>query len=89
MEKLRKFSNDRRRLNRLLKKNGIAFKWHHLYNGYQWIFPESKYPDGDAVIHSGSYFSERGWFETMGIGPENDCIGRPAQELISLLRNAE
>ena len=80
------YGNDRRRLNRLLKKAGIAFEWHHLYDGYQWTFPKSVYPDGDAIIHFGSYGSSRGNFETMGIGEEDDCIERTAQELIAILK---
>ena len=79
------YGNDRRRLNRLLKKAGISFEWHHLYDGYQWTFPNSAYPNGDAIIHFGSYGNNRGNFETMGIGPEDDCIERTAEELIELL----
>jgi hypothetical protein len=79
------YGNDRRRLNRLLKKAGISFEWHHLYDGYQWTFPNSAYPNGDAIIHFGSYGHNRGNFETMGIGPEDDCVERTAKELIELL----
>lgn len=91
MEELKKrygkksYANDRRRLNRKLKKAGIEFEWHHLYDGYQWTFPQSKYPEGDAIIHSGSYCNKYGKFETMGIGPEDDCVPRNAHELIELL----
>jgi len=82
---MERYANDRRRLNRKLKKAGIKFEWHHLYDGYQWTFPESPYPRGDAIIHFGSYGHHRGNFETMGIGPEDDCIERTADELIKLL----
>lgn len=78
----RKFSNDRRRMNRLLKKNGIDFVWEELYDGYKWTFP--KHPDWDIVIHSGSYSSKWGYFETMGI--EEDCTPHPANEIITLLK---
>lgn len=81
----RSYANDRRKLNRKLKKAGINFEWHHLYDGYQWTFPTSNYPDGDAIIHSGSYGCNRGHFETMAIGPEDDCVERTAKELIELL----
>lgn len=84
-ENKRNYANDRRRLNRKLKKAGIDFEWHHLYDGYQWTFPGSIYPYGDAVIHFGSYGHSRGHFETMAIGPEDDCIERTAEELIELL----
>lgn len=80
------YANDRRRLNRLLKKNNIFFEWHPLYDGYQWTFPKSNYPDGDAIIHCGSYGNSHGNFETMGIGEEDDCIERTAQELIQILK---
>lgn len=94
MEKLngrgkKSYANDRRRLNRLLKKAGIVFQWEHLYDGYKWIFPQSQYPKGDAVIHYFSYGNRHGYFETLGIGPEVDCIARTAQELIELLRPTE
>lgn len=79
------YANDRRRLNRLLKKAGIVFEWHTIWDGYQWTFPQSAYPNGDAVIHSGSYYNRKGHFETKGIGPEDDCIPRTAKELIELL----
>ena len=67
----------------------IVFEWHTLYDGYQWTFPQSAYPHGDAVIHSGSYRNYQGYFETMDIGPEYDCIPRTAQELVELLRPTE
>ena len=85
MEKLRSYANYSRKLNRRLKKAWIDFEWHNLYDGYQWTFPESPYPNGDAIIHFGSYGHDRGNFETMGIGPEDDCLERTAQELIELL----
>ena len=85
MEKLRSYANYRRKLNRRLKKAGIDFEWHHLYDGYQWTFPNSAYPQGDAIIHFGSYCNNRGYYETMGIGPENDCLPRTIDELIKLL----
>jgi len=94
MEKLSRwgkesYANDKRRLNRLLKKAGIVFQCEHLYDGYKWTFPQSAYPNGDAVIHSFSYCNRQGCFETMGIGPEDDCIPRTAKELIELLRPTE
>lgn len=85
MEKLKSYANYRRKLNRKLKKSGIDFEWHHLYDGYQWTFPNSAYPHGDAIIHFGSYGHTRGNFETMNIGPEDDCIERTIDELIELL----
>ena len=85
-EKKHGYGNDRRRLNRLLKKAGIEFEWCQIYDGYKWIFPNSVYPDGDAIIHSGSYGHRRGNFETMGIGEEDDCVERTAKELIELLK---
>ena len=91
MEKLnqwgkKSYANDRRRLNRLLKKAGIVFEWSSIWDGYKWIFPQSAYPNGDAVIHSGSYCNRQGYFETMDIGPEDDCMPRTAKELVELLR---
>ena len=83
------YANDRRRLNRLLKKAGIAFQWEHLYDGYKWIFPQSQYPDGDAVIHYFSYGNLLGYFETIRIGPDPDCVPRTAKELVELLRPTE
>lgn len=80
------YGNDRRRLNRLLKKAGIPFKWEYCWDGYKWTFPAcEQWPDGDCVIHSGSYGHTHGMFETMGIGPECDCVARTAKELIELL----
>ena len=94
MEKLNRwgkksYANDRRRLNRLLKKAGIPFEWETIWDGYKWTFPQSAYPNGDAVIHSFSYCNRQGYFETMGIGPEDDCVPRTAKELIELLRPTE
>ena len=90
MEMKRKFSNDRRRLNRLLKKAGIAFRVEKCWDGYKWTFPDCKqWPDGDCVIHWFSYGHTRGYFETMGIGPEDGCIARTADELIDLLLRKE
>lgn len=91
MEKLsgwgkKSYANDRRRLNRLLKKAGIPFKWEVIWDGYKWTFPQSAYPNGDAVIHSFSYYNRQGCFETMDIGPDSDCTPRTARELISLLK---
>ena len=83
------YANDRRRLNRLLKKAGIPFNYETLWDGYKWTFPQSAYPNGDAVIHSYSYCSRHGYFETMGIGPEVGCVPRTAKELIELLRPTE
>ena len=56
------YANDRRKLNRKLKKAGIAFEWHYLYDGYQWSF--ANYPDGDIAIHSGTYGNRQGHFES-------------------------
>lgn len=94
MEKLsswgkKSYANDRRRLNRLLKKAGIPFEWETIWDGYKWTFPQSAYPNGDAVIHYFSYGNRYGYFETMGIGPEVDCVARTAHELIELLRPTE
>ena len=52
------YANDRRKLNRKLKKAGIKYHWEKLYDGYTWLFP--KYPYGDAAIHSGTYGNKHG-----------------------------
>lgn len=58
----RNFSNDRRRFNRKLKKAGIKFEWHPLFEGYQWTF--EKFPGGDIALHAGTYGARRGYFES-------------------------
>ena len=58
----RKLGNDRRKLNHMLKKAGIEFEWHNLYDGYQWTF--AQYPCGDVAIHGGTYGSHRGHVES-------------------------
>ncbi len=83
------YANDRRRLNRLLKKAGIVFKWEPIWDGYKWTFPQSAYPNGDAVIHNFSYWNDLGYFETLNIGPEKECTPRTARELVELLRPTE
>lgn len=78
------YANDRRKLNRLLKRNGIDFSWSTIYDGYQWHFPSQ--PQGDAVIHQYSYGSKYGHFETMGCDWDNgDVTELTAQELIDRL----
>ena len=67
----RKFSNDRRKLNRALKKSGIEFKWDYLYDGYQWTFP--KLP-GDVAIHSGTYSAQHGYFESYQMPWDNGDV---------------
>ena len=66
------FGNDRRRLNRKLKKAGIDFEWHVLYEGYQWTFP--KYPGGDIAIHAGTYEARRGYFESYCMPWDKDDV---------------
>lgn len=58
----RNFGNDRRRFNRKLKKAGIKFEWHPLYEGYQWTF--DKFPGGDIALHAGTYGARRGYLES-------------------------
>ena len=91
MEKLKRmfgkksYANDRRRLNRKLKKAGIEYSWVHLYNGYQWTFPN--YPNGDAAIHSGTYSNRRGYFETYCMPwDEDDVTVLTADELVTKLK---
>ena len=77
----RKYANDRRRLNRLLKKAGIEFEYHqhHLMQdgacraAYQWTFP--KYPDADIIIGPFSYGGPMGAFESMGMPWDNQGEG--------------
>ena len=77
----RTYANDRRRLNRLLKKAGIEFEYHqhHLMRdgvcraAYQWTFPQ--YPDGDIIIGPFSYGGARGLFESMGMPWDNQEEG--------------
>lgn len=58
----RNFGNDRRRFNRKLKKAGIKFEWHSLYEGYQWTF--EKFPGGDITLHGGTYGARHGYLES-------------------------
>ena len=58
----RNFGNDRRRFNRKLKKAGIKFEWHPLYEGYQWTF--DKFPGGDIALHGGTYGARYGYLES-------------------------
>lgn len=76
----RSFANDRRKLNRALKRAGINFEYHRLYDGYQWTFA---YVDGDAIIHSGSHCNKSGYFETMGMPwDDGDTSTLKCKELI-------
>jgi len=91
MEKLKRmfgkksYANDRRKLNRKLKKAGIAYSWEKLYDGYTWRFP--KFPDGDAAIHSGTYGNRQGYFETYRMPWDNgDVTVLSADKLIQKLR---
>ena len=79
------YANDRRKLNRKLKKANIEYRWEKLYDGYKWYF--SKYPNGDAIIHSGSYYNKSGCFETMGMPwDEDDVTVLTANELVNKLK---
>ena len=79
------YANDRRKLNRKLKKAGIEFEWNYLFDGYKWTFP--KFPNGDAVIHSTSYNSRYGHFETMGMPWDIDDVSvLTANQLIARMR---
>ena len=79
------YANDRRRLNRLLKKANINFSYAPLYDGYRWEFPDAQ-PNGDAVIHNFSYGNKYGHFETMGCDWDlGDVTELTAHELISRL----
>lgn len=83
MDITRKFSNDRRRLNRKLKKAGIEFEWHTLYDGYQWTFPTLP---GDIAIHSGTYSARWGYFESYCMPWDNgDVTILTAEEAIKHL----
>lgn len=91
MEKLKRmfgkksYANDRRKLNRKLKKAGIEYSWEKLYDGYAWRFP--KFPGGDAAIHSGTYGNRCGCFETYRMPWDNgDVTVLSADELIQKLR---
>jgi hypothetical protein len=91
MEKLKRmfgkksYANDRRKLNRKLKKAGIEYSWEKLYDGYAWRFP--KFPGGDAAIHSGTYGNRCGCFETYRTPWDNgDVTVLSADELIKKLR---
>ena len=91
MEKLKRmfgkksYANDRRKLNRKLKKAGIEYSWEKLYDGYAWRFP--KFPGGDAAIHSGTYGNRCGCFETYQMPWDNgDVTVLYADELIQKLR---
>lgn len=58
----RNFGNDRRRFNSKLKKAGIKFEWHPLYDGYQWTF--DKFPGGDIALHGGTNGARYGYLES-------------------------
>lgn len=68
----RNFGNDRRRFNRKLKKAGIKFEWHPLYDGYQWTF--DKFPGGDITLHSGTYYARRGYLESYRMPWDGDDV---------------
>lgn len=79
------YANDRRRLNRKLKKAGYQFICKPLYDGYQWTFSEFS---GDIVIHWGSYGSRYGHFESMGMPWDgDDCTECTANEIIEWLKD--
>lgn len=77
----RKFSNDRRKLNRLLKKADIDFEWHPhpimqrniTDAAYQWTFP--KFPEGDVIIGPFSFGACMGCFESYGMPWDNQEEG--------------
>lgn len=68
----RNFGNDRRRFNRKLKKAGIKFEWHPLYDGYQWTF--DKFPHGDIALHSGTYSARYGYLESYCMPWDDDEV---------------
>ena len=79
------YANDRRRLNRKLKKAGYQFTYHKIYDGYQWIL--NGFPNGDIIIHCGSYSNRYGHFESMGMPWDNgDCTECTANEIIEWLK---
>lgn len=81
----RKYSNDRRKLNRKLKKAGIKFEWNYLYDGYQWHFPQ--FPAGDVIIHSFSHYSKDGCYESMGMPWDDDDVTTlTAKQLIEAMK---
>jgi len=83
----RKFSNDRRKLNRALKKAGIEFTWDYLYDGYQWRFSTFR---GDVAIHSGTYGSRHGLFESYHMPwDEEDVTVLTCAEVIQHLTKGE
>lgn len=79
------YANDRRKLNRKLKKAGIEFEWIHSFDGYQWLFPQL--PEGDAIIHSYSYGNKYGHFETYHMPwDDGDVTEMTADELVKTLK---
>ena len=72
MDITRNFGNDRRRFNRKLKKAGIKFEWHPLYEGYQWTF--DKFPDGDIALHAGTYGARHGYLESYQMPWDNGDV---------------
>lgn len=91
MEKLKRmfgkksYANDRRKLNRKLKKAGIEFEWSFLYDGYTWTFP--KFPGGDAAIHCGTYSNKSGRFETYQMPwDDGDVTVLSADELVKKIK---
>lgn len=80
----RTYGKLRRRINHKLVKAGIEFSYSTLFNGYQWHF--KCYPDGDAVIHFGSYGNYKGHVETMGFPwDEGDVTEMTPDELVDWL----
>lgn len=83
----RKFSNDRRKLNRALKKAGIEFQWEELYDGYKWTFPKF---NGDVAIHGGTYGAKHGYFESYMMPWDNgDVTVLSCAEVIQHLTDGE
>ena len=51
--------------NNLLNEAKIPYTIIPLYDGAKWTFP--RYKDGDIAIHSGTYYSDSGYLESLNL----------------------
>lgn len=82
------FEETRDYFNHLLDEAGIEYTVDHIFDGYQWRFPE--FPNGDIICHSGSYHNDEGYVESYGFEwDDGDVTALPPDEMISYLLGEE
>lgn len=67
-----KYSETVNLFNQLLVTYDIPFSLGYMFGGVQWKFPA--YPDGDIILHDGSYGHEEGYLESYRMPWDEDDV---------------